>query len=92
MARSWTDISAGTGRAYQFVVRQPSWVGRLAVGAAVLILAGVVILLVVPALVIGAVVFLGLAAVAKVRSWFGGLRAPNGALDGRRNVRVIVRE
>jgi hypothetical protein len=92
MPAPWTEIPAAPGRAYQFVVRQPSWVARIALTAAILMLMAVLILLIGPAVVIGAVVFLALAGVARAKAWLTGLRSPNGALDGRKNVRVIVRE
>jgi len=84
-----SPLSSTPARVYGFVVRQPSWVARLAITAAILVLMAVVLLLIVPALLIGGAVFLLLAGVARTKAWLTGLRAPNGALDGRRNVRVL---
>jgi hypothetical protein len=65
---------------------------KLALFAGILIFLGVVILLIVPAVVIAICAFILMAIAARVRAMFGRMRAPNGALDGRKNVRVIVRE
>lgn len=85
-------MSSTSGRAYQFAVRQPSWVARVAVFAALFVFVAVVALLVIPALLVGLAVFVAMALVARVRAMFHRLHSPNGALDGRRNVRVIPRE
>ena len=93
MSDRWTNQVAGeSGRAFRFVVGQPSWVMRLALTAAAIVLLAVLAVLIIPAMVIGVIAFIMLATVARVRAWIGGVRRPNGALDGRRNVRVIVRE
>ena len=93
MTEGWTNqVAGGSGRAFRFVVRQPSWVRRLALTGAAIVLLVLLAVIVIPAMVIGVLAFVALAAVARVRSWIGGVRRPNGALDGRRNVRVIVRE
>ena len=93
MTQSWTNqVTGGSGRAFRFVIRQPSWVARLALMAAAIVLLAVLAVIVIPAVVIGIVAFVALATVGRVRAWIGGVRRPNGALDGRRNVRVIVRD
>lgn len=79
----------GAARIYTVVRRQPSWIGRVALGAALLVVTGIVLLLVVPAVLVAAAIFVVLAlasaAARSVRRMFG--------LDGtgRRNVRVITR-
>jgi len=79
----------GAVRFVTIVQRQPSWITRAALGAALLMFAAVVLLLVVPALLVAMVVFTALAvAHATVRSVRSLLRLDG---DGRRNVRVISR-
>ena len=93
MTQGWSNqVASGSGQAFRFVVRQPSWVMRLALMAAAIVLLAVLAVLVIPALLIGIVAFIALATVARVRAWIGGVHRPNGALDGRRNVRVITRD
>jgi len=86
------EQASRAGRVVQVVRRQPSWVGRFAGFAGLLVLAGVVILLIVPALLVMIAVFLVGTGIAMLRSMFTRTVKPNGALDGRRNVRVIVRD
>jgi len=76
-------------RLFTVVQNQPSWISKAALGAAFLVFTGVVLLLVIPALLIAAGVFLFLAGTASLtrafRNMFGFERS------GRRNVRVITR-
>ena len=80
------------GRVVQVVQRQPGWVTRVALGAGLVAMAAVAILLIVPAIIIMLCVFLAGAGIAALRSLFIRAQQPNGALDGRRNVRVIDRD
>lgn len=80
------------GRVVTAIRRQPSWVARAALTAAALAMAAVVLLLVIPAVVLFVIVFAIGAAVARVGSFFRRQHAPNGMLDGRRNVRVVTRD
>ena len=52
----------------------------------------VMVLVLIPALLVGAAVVGVLMLPATARAWVRRARGPNGALDGRKNVRVIVRE
>lgn len=93
MPSGWTNsVSTSTSQVYGFVLRQPSWVVRAALTVAMFVLVAVVVLLIVPAIVIGIAAFILFALIARVRRWLSGMRSPNGSLDGRRNVRVIVRQ
>jgi hypothetical protein len=80
----------GAARMVTVVQRQPSWVTKATVGAAMLVLAGVVLLLVIPATLAAAAVFgvlaLGNAATRSMRAKLGF-----GGSGGRRNVRVVTR-
>jgi hypothetical protein len=90
MTDRWTqDVVSGSARAYRFVIRQPSLPVRLLMVLLVLVAFAVLALIIVPLFVIGA---LALAVTLLTRRWVGRLRAPNGLLDGRRNVRVVVRD
>jgi hypothetical protein len=81
-------------RVYRIASRQPSWVMRLAVGAALAVMLAIILLLVIPALLVFLLV-LGAAAIAqatadRVRSLFSGRPATRrDDRAGRRNVRVI---
>ena len=86
--RAYADRSA---RVFTVVRTQPSWVTKIAFGAALLVMLAVIFLLVVPAIVIGVVVFGVGMILAGIRRRVTGLWRPNGALDGRKNVRVIER-
>jgi hypothetical protein len=93
MSRVWLNIATSTStRAAGFVLRQPSWVTRVALIAAVAIILALLAILVIPALLIGGAVLVLLSGVAKVRALLTRAHSPNGALDGRRNVRVISRQ
>jgi len=80
---------------YQKLERQPSWVTKAAILAAVLMVGLPLALIAITALIVGLAVFTVLslvsAGVATLRELFsgGGRRPP--ADDGRRNVRVIRR-
>ena len=94
MSEQWANrvVGDGSSRVFRLVVGQPSWAARLLVIGAMLIVFAILAVIVIPVVVVGAVALLGGVAVARVRGWMRGLRAPNGTLDERRNVRVIVRE
>ncbi len=93
MSRVWsTTVSSTSASAFRFAARQPSWVARVALFAGLLVFLAVVALLVIPAVVIAVAVFIALALFARVRALINRMRSPNGALDGRRNVRVVIRE
>jgi len=79
-------------RVYYTVQSQPSWVTKLSLSLALFVFVSVVLLLVIPALVVGLVVFLIAGTIAGIKRRILGLRAPNGPLDGRENVRVITRD
>lgn len=85
--RPYADRST---RVFTVVREQPSWVTKIAIGAALLVTLAIIFLLVVPAVVIGLAVFAAASVIAGARRRIGGLWRPNGALDGRRNVRVIT--
>lgn len=74
-----------------FVARQPSWVLKAALFAAMLVVTALAMVLIVPAVIVGAVVLLAAGLIARVRLALA--RGREGGLarsDGRRNVRVIV--
>jgi len=89
---------AGTAqRSYRLVISQPNWVLRsvLLTGGAVLIVT--LLLIVIPAILIGGVVLVALglltAGVGAVRRAIGGgARTPSMREGGRENVRVLRRE
>lgn len=80
---------------YQRAARQPTWVTKLAITAAVIVLALpllVLVALVLLAVATGAVVFVTLALVVGAARWLGSIfKRPLTALNrnGRRNVRVM---
>lgn len=83
--------ATGAGfRLIEIAGSQPSWVTRAALLSAGAVIAAVALLLIVPAVLIGLAVFFAGAAAVRVRGWLRRQREPNGMLDGRRNVRVIL--
>ncbi len=81
---------------YQRVERQPGWVTRVAVTAAVLVVVVPLTLLALAAIVVGLVLFITLGLIAQVIAMVRALltggstaRAPQAPEQGRRNVRVI---
>lgn len=70
---------------------EPTAAQRLISGFLVLALAMVGLATLAVLLVAAIPVAIGAIIVLTVARWFRGLRAPNGPLDGRRNVRVVVR-
>lgn len=79
-------------RVMQFVIRQPSWVFKLAASAALLVFAAVLALLLLPAAVVAVVIFVVAAAILAVWAWVRSvLRDPRALVPrpGRRNVRVV---
>jgi len=86
-------VQERASRVYTFAASQPSWVTRIAAGAAALTLLAVffaLFLLIVPVVLIFLLVFLAAAGLASLRARLG--RLFTGRDDaGRRNVRVIVR-
>ncbi len=94
--RSWgsyrsVNVEAPGVRVFHTVASQPSWVVRSALLAAGAVLMAILLVILVPVVLAGVVVFAAGMMVARARRWLEGLRRPNGMLDGRRNVRVIVR-
>ncbi len=78
------------GRLGAFVVRQPGWVARAAILAALLVAGLLAVLVLLPMLVVATVVFLAAAGWAGLRrSWS---RLTGRGPGGRRNVRIVVRE
>lgn len=94
MSEQWANrvVTGGSSRAFRLVVGQSTLGGKLLVIAAMVIIFALLAMVIVPVVVVGAVLLIGWIGVARVRRWLGGMRAPNGVLDERRNVRVIVRE
>jgi hypothetical protein len=75
-----------------FVARQPSWVLKAALIAAMVVGTALAMALIVPALIVGVLVLLAAGLIARVRLALSRVRG--GSLtrtDGRRNVRVVVR-
>lgn len=79
-------------RVVSWAVNQPGWVARAASVAALLVLSVVVLLLVIPALIVGALVFLLLSLYAAIWFRIAAWRAGHGRESGRENVRVIGRD
>lgn len=81
-----------TTRAAASMLRQSSAWARVLLALAFVLLAGVGVLVVIPIIFIVGVVLAVLAGVVAVRAWLFREHAPNGMLDGRRNVRVRTPE
>lgn len=68
------------------------WAARVASVAALLVVAMIALLLLIPALVIGVVVFLVLSVYVSIRARVSAWRHRKGLSEGRENVRVIRRD
>lgn len=79
------------GRVFEVVQRQPSWVGRLAASAGLIVCVLVALAILIPVILVSAAVFLVGMGIGWVRGLFVRSKQPNGLLDGRRNVRVVER-
>lgn len=90
-ASTFRTATGASFRIFEVAASQPSWVTRAAIASAGAVIAAIALLLLIPALLIGLAVFFGGAAAVSLRRWLQRLREPNGMLDGRRNVRVIIR-
>jgi cobalamin synthase len=85
------------GPTYTKVSRQPGWVMKLALAAAVLVVVVPIVMLVLAAVVVAAMVFMAGSVAATVLRWFSGdgagsrgvATARTRATDGRENVRVV---
>lgn len=77
------------GGVFTAVQRQPNWVARLLFYLA--LLAGILLFLaiLIPIVLFLFVVFLIGRIIGAIKSLFTRVQAPNGVLDGRRNVRVV---
>lgn len=86
------NANARATRAVSYVRSRPSWVTRAALWA--MVIAGLVLglLILVPLMLIAGAAFTVLALFGWIRAKIAGARRPNAAFDGRRNVRVIVRD
>jgi hypothetical protein len=87
--------SAGD-QVFTVVQTRPTWFGRTIAGAVALaasvVVLTLVVVLVIPALLLALGVGLVAWAAYSVRRALRGARGPNGVLDERRNVRVVVRD
>lgn len=88
----FTHAGGRAGRVVSFVQRQPGWATRAAAWAVILATLALAAVVLIPLMLLVLAAFLILALVGWVRTLFTGTRRPNGPLDGRRNVRVIVRD
>jgi len=88
----FTQAGGRAGRVVSFAQRQPGWVTRAAAWALILATLALAAIVIIPLMVLALAAFLVLALIGWARSLFAGARRPNGALDGRRNVRVVVRD
>jgi hypothetical protein len=82
---------ASARRVFVSIGRQPNIFARILVFALAAVVFGLLLVLIVPIMVIGAVGLATLWLYAWARARLGRARAPNGPLDQRRNVRVIER-
>jgi hypothetical protein len=90
--RAYAGPAMGGVRVFQTVASQPSWVLRAALASAAAVLMAIMLVIIVPVVLVAIAVFVVGMMVSRMRRWFEGMRRPNGVLDGRKNVRVIVRQ
>lgn len=87
-ARQYADRARRMAHTIQ---SQPSWVTKTAAIAGTLVLLAISLVIIIPVALVVLLVFIAAMIIAKIRSWFASLSAPNGPRDGRNNVRVITR-
>lgn len=88
----FTSTPGHSRRAVSWATGQPGWFARAAATAVVLALALLALLLIVPALLIGAVLFVVFSVIVMVRARLANWRSRRARTEGRENVRVIRRD
>jgi len=85
---------SAAARTTVFIASQPSWALKAALTAAMVVITMVAMVIIIPALFIGALVLIVASMIARVRFALGQSTADRGMVrsEGRRNVRVIVRD
>lgn len=86
-----TDAAGRVRRVTTVVAQHPSPFARLGLALVVGLAFIITMVLLVPAILIGAVILSLFLIAHKLKLALAGAKAPNGPLDGRRNVRVIDR-
>lgn len=81
-------LRSHAGRTYAAIQRQPGWLGRLVAVGFIVVLVALGLLILIPVVVIVLCVVAANVLAAATRKLVAGAAAPNGVLDGRRNVRV----
>jgi hypothetical protein len=84
-----TPRTLGEVREYRVSLSGGNWFIRCIVAAAGAVVGVLMLVLLSGIVAVGAALAIFLSLVLWVRSWFRRQRAPNGVLDGRRNVRVV---
>jgi hypothetical protein len=94
MSEPWANrvVGSGSSRVYRLVIGQPSWLARVVVILIILCILALLAVIVIPVALIGVVLLIAGAIVGRTWAWVRRLKAPNGVLDERRNVRVIIRD
>lgn len=77
-----------SGRFVATTFRQSSMLMRVLIAVGMVLLAGVGVILVIPLIFIAGIVLAIVGGLAAIRAKVFRAQAPNGVLDGRRNVRV----
>lgn len=67
-------------------------IGAILIVLGVMLLFALALMLLIPAMVLGVLFAAALGVRAVARAMLARMRSPNGMLDGRRNVKVVVRE
>ncbi len=78
----------GVSRVVTFTRQRPTLLGRIVSTLLALAIGLLAVILVVPFLLLALLVVAGVVLYVRLKLWLAGARAPNGPLDGRRNVRV----
>jgi type IV secretory pathway VirB6-like protein len=86
------EKATSMGRVIEVVQRQPGWVSRMAASAGLIVCVLIALAILIPVAIVIAVVFLAGMLFNSIRRLFTRTTAPNGLLDGRRNVRVVKNE
>lgn len=87
---SHDQSGAGAARLVSVGIRRPSWAVRTALLCAAVFLAAAAMLIVIPLVLAAGLLLVAVLAAARLLAAVTRLRAPNGPLDSRRNVRVVM--
>lgn len=83
-----SSVGRPFAHAMSFAASRPGFLARLSIALGAIVLTAIGVIVLVPIILIGLFFALCVVVGVALRVWLARARGPNGALDGRRNVRV----